>query len=92
MEFKDIKSKSEKITNKLKKLLVFYAVKMNLSLPRSIWNISSIRETVFDKLAKEKEDYLQDFHRHYFLRVYPAGTRIDSSIMILSNASISELR
>ena len=79
IEFKDSKSKSQKITNKLKKLLVFYAVKMNLLLPRSIWNISSIRETVFDKLAKEKEDHLQDFHSHYFLRVYPAGTRIDSS-------------
>ena len=76
---------TEKTTRKkatslnLKKLLVFYAIKMNLIKPRSIWNISSIKESRFEKLAKEQEDQLQDFLRRNFLRIYPSGKRVDSS-------------
>lgn len=63
----------------LKKLLCLFGVKINLSLPRSIWNISSLKEPVFKKIAKESEDKLQDFLRNYFIRVYPSATKVDSS-------------
>jgi hypothetical protein len=66
-------------SEKLKKLLAFYGIKMSLLLPRMIWNVSSVTENKFEKLCKEEEDQLQDFLRHYFLRIYPSGKRIDSS-------------
>lgn len=64
---------------KLKKLLAMYGVKMSLLLPRAIWNVSSITEDKFEKMCKEEDDQLQDFLRHYFLRTYPSGKRVDSS-------------
>lgn len=39
---------------------------------RTVWEISSLEESkVHEKLL--------DFHRRYFTRIYPAGTRVDSS-------------
>ena len=57
---------------RLRKLLVFFGIKFELSMQRSIWNISSIRENIIEKLIKEKEDDLQVFTRNFFLRVYPS--------------------
>ena len=39
---------------------------------RTVWEISSLEE------GKVNENLL-DFHRKYFTRIYPAGTRVDSS-------------
>jgi len=73
------KSQKKKISPILQKLLAFYGIKMDLMSPRSIWNVSSIKEPVFEKLTKDHEDQFQDFLRTYLLRLYPAGTRVDSS-------------
>ena len=78
-ESMDINPKKENITPVLRKLLVFFAIKLSLNVNRSIWNISSVKEAVFEKYAKNNEDQLQDFLRNYFLRVYPSATRVNSS-------------
>ena len=74
------KSVKEKCMSlQLKKLLVFYGIKLNILASRSIFNISSVKETIFEKLVKESPEALQDFLRKYCIRVYPASTRVDSS-------------
>lgn len=78
-EEKKEKKPKEAISPKLKSILALFGIKMNLNAIRSIWNISSIKESVFEKLSKEHEDKMQDFLRNNFLRIYPSGTRVDSS-------------
>jgi len=67
------------ISPNLQKILALYGIKINLTAHRSIWNISSIKEAAFERLSKEHVDQLQDFLRSHFLRIYPSGTRVDSS-------------
>ena len=71
--------RKEAISPKLKSILTLYGIKMNLDAIRSIWNISSIKESAFEKLTREHEDKMQDFLRNNFLRIYPSGKRVDSS-------------
>jgi hypothetical protein len=71
--------KKENITPALRKLLSLFSIKISLSVPRTIWNVSSIKEAAFEKLAKNSEDQFQDFLRVYFLRVYPSPARVNSS-------------
>lgn len=64
----------------LKRLLTLFGIKLNLNAPRSIWNISSIKECRMEKLTKSKDSpRLQKFLHSNFLRVYPTSTRFDSS-------------
>lgn len=44
---------------------------------RTVWEISSLDESKVSE--KQQSDRLIDFHRKYFSRIYPAGTRVDSS-------------
>ena len=73
------KSTKKAISLRLKGMLCLFGIKMDLNANRSIWNISSIKEPTFEKLSKEHEDKLQEFLQNNFLRVYPSGTRVDSS-------------
>jgi phosphatidylinositol phospholipase C delta len=60
--------------------LLYSMIGAKLSDPkRGIWNIVSISEGKFKTLFKNKQKFLVDGHKRLLTRVYPAGTRIDSS-------------
>lgn len=46
---------------------------------RSVFTVFSIKETQFLKLWSENEENLRRFHQKFLTRIYPSGTRIDSS-------------
>jgi hypothetical protein len=46
---------------------------------RTIWSISSINESKIKNLYLKKEIEIIDWHKKYFTRIYPKGTRVDSS-------------
>lgn len=46
---------------------------------RPIWNISSLSEDKIEKMQKTKLKEICRFLNTYLVRIYPAGTRFDSS-------------
>lgn len=63
----------------LLELISLFAIKMKWNVPRSIWNISSVKETNFQKFSNNKEKEIIDYHKSYLTRIYPTSTRVDSS-------------
>lgn len=63
----------------LLELISLFAMKMKWNGPRSIWNISSMKETNFQKFSNNKEKEIIDYHKSYLTRIYPTSTRVDSS-------------
>lgn len=51
----------------------------NLLQGRRIWEMSSLSETKINKYYKGYARQLVDYHKKYFSRIYPKGSRFDSS-------------
>lgn len=61
-----------------------FGVKLNLtngvsSKPRTCWDVSSINEKSISKILSNNAKELVDHHKFTWTRVYPLGTRVDSS-------------
>jgi len=70
----------------LAKYYTLCGVKMNLKKERSIWTTSSLSEDKITTLIKNNAQEITDFCNKYFVRVYPLGTRFDSSNYDPTNA------
>jgi phosphatidylinositol phospholipase C delta len=46
---------------------------------RTCWDISSINEKKIIVLYEKNHEAIVDFHRKFITRIYPAGSRVDSS-------------
>lgn len=73
------KEKKVKSYDGLAKYYTLFGSKMNFTAPRSVWEISSLSEDKIKNLMKSKPLDIIDFCKKYFIRVYPGGTRVDSS-------------
>eukprot|EP01017_Pseudomicrothorax_dubius_P050629 TRINITY_DN9620_c0_g1_i2.p1 TRINITY_DN9620_c0_g1~~TRINITY_DN9620_c0_g1_i2.p1 ORF type:complete len:346 (-),score=86.03 TRINITY_DN9620_c0_g1_i2:19-999(-) len=71
--------KKPKINPELECLLAMVSEKFSFDGLSKVWGISSIDEDKILKLAKSNERGLVDFHKRFFSRIYPRGTRVDSS-------------
>lgn len=75
------KGQKQKIKT-LERLAVYYSMlgsKFNLKLARTIWEIASLSEGKMNSLYRNDPKTIIDFTKKHFIRVYPAGKRIDSS-------------
>eukprot|EP01017_Pseudomicrothorax_dubius_P004385 TRINITY_DN10866_c0_g1_i1.p1 TRINITY_DN10866_c0_g1~~TRINITY_DN10866_c0_g1_i1.p1 ORF type:complete len:346 (-),score=69.90 TRINITY_DN10866_c0_g1_i1:34-1014(-) len=68
-----------KINPELDSILAMISDKFNTKGLKSIWGIASVDEEKIAKISKTNEKALVDFHKKYFTRIYPKGTRVDSS-------------
>ena len=60
----------------------FYSMigcKMSFHNPRKIWEISSLDENKVVRLYKKHQKIIVDFHKKFLTRIYPSGSRFDSS-------------
>jgi len=46
---------------------------------RGVFTVSSINENKINKLFSENQHKIIDFHRLFFSRIFPKGSRVDSS-------------
>jgi len=82
---KDEKPKKEKpasISDDLSKLTSFSAVSFksfDKAKEKKAWEMSSFSENKVNKLVKKTASEYIDFNSHHIARVYPKGTRFDSS-------------
>lgn len=70
-----------KINESFKHCISLLGNKLNLKKyhEQSVFSICSLDENTISKTFIENEKTITDFHRKYFSRIYPVGTRIDSS-------------
>ena len=75
------KKKSHKVKSydELAKYYAMFGSKLKFEPTRSIWEICSLGEEKIKTLTKSNARKLVDFCKKYFVRAYPAGSRIDSS-------------
>ena len=76
------KHKKEKKVKSYPGLTKYYTLlgsKIDFSPKRAIWEISSLSEEKVRSMYKSKPRELIDFCKKYFVRVFPLGTRVDSS-------------
>ncbi len=77
----DPKKKKEK-KKILPELNVFYGLigrKINLKSFASVWEIASLNEKRIEIFYRNNLKEMVDYHRRYLTRIYPKGTRVDSS-------------
>ena len=73
-------NKGKSVSDRLKQCLAYFGIKMNLDVDdREIWNISSVSENKLEKILKNNELEIINFHKKFFTRIYPKGNRFDSS-------------
>jgi len=66
----------------LPELNIFYGLigrKINLKGSSSVWEIASLNENKIKTFYKNKRREIIEYHRKYLTRIYPAGSRVDSS-------------
>lgn len=73
------KAKKTKSYSGLAKYYTQFGTKFDFKPNRSIWTISSLSEEKIKNFLKNNPRELVDFCKKYWIRVFPAGTRVDSS-------------
>lgn len=63
----------------LEKCISMFSSKLSFDNKRLVWQISSLSENQLNALVKRKEELLIKYHQKHFTRIYPKGTRFDSS-------------
>jgi hypothetical protein len=71
--------KATKLHEDLVKICTMFGEKFKMPALNSCWSIASISETQISKALKENEDQIIEFHHRNLTRIYPKGTRVDSS-------------
>lgn len=72
-------AKTIKVLPELNGLYAMIGRKMDFSSGRKVWEISSLHEGKISKLYKNRHKAIVDFHKKFLTRIYPMGSRIDSS-------------
>ena len=73
------KKKVDKTIPELNRLYAMIGRPMHLKDNRSVWEISSLNEHKILRLYKLEHKSIVDFHKQFLSRIYPLGSRIDSS-------------
>eukprot|EP01017_Pseudomicrothorax_dubius_P031520 TRINITY_DN4039_c0_g2_i1.p1 TRINITY_DN4039_c0_g2~~TRINITY_DN4039_c0_g2_i1.p1 ORF type:complete len:771 (+),score=146.87 TRINITY_DN4039_c0_g2_i1:282-2594(+) len=76
---KENAKEKEKVHNDLMNLITMFGDKFNIEGLPYIWCIASLDEEKIQKALKTYEHRLIEYHAKYLTRVYPKGSRIDSS-------------